>query len=110
MNVIHQQMELGELPHTPIVGYLTRSLSALYAVHGALPVFLAGHVRRYLPVVRFLAVARVVFGVLMFGIDHAVGMPLPCTAGEGPYIAMLSAVVFWMTGRASFLSASAAPG
>ena len=41
MNVIHQQMGLGELPHVPIVGYLTRSISALYALHGALLVFMA---------------------------------------------------------------------
>lgn len=30
MNVIHRQAGLGELPHVPIVGYLTRSISALY--------------------------------------------------------------------------------
>jgi len=57
MNAIHRQAELGDLPNVPIVGYLTRSISALYALHGALLVFLAGDVRRFLPVVRFLAVA-----------------------------------------------------
>jgi hypothetical protein len=55
MNAIHQRQGLGELPHVPIIGYLTRSISALYALHGALLVFLAGDVRRFLPVVRFLA-------------------------------------------------------
>jgi hypothetical protein len=39
MNVIHQQQGLGELPHVPIVGYLTRSISALCALHGALLVW-----------------------------------------------------------------------
>ena len=58
MNVIHRQTGLGELPHVPIVGYLTRSISALYAFHGALLVFLASDVRRYLPIVRFLALAE----------------------------------------------------
>lgn len=57
MNSIHRQVGLGELPHVPIVGYLTRSISALYALHGALLVFMAVDVRRYLPVVRFLAMA-----------------------------------------------------
>ena len=46
---IHRQVGLGELPQVPIVGYLTRSISALYALHGALLVFMAGDVRRYLP-------------------------------------------------------------
>jgi hypothetical protein len=52
MNVIHQKQGLGELPHVPIVEYLTRSISALYALHGALLVFVASDLRRYLPVVR----------------------------------------------------------
>ena len=42
MNSIHRQVGLGELPHVPIVGYLTRSISALYTLHGALLVFMAG--------------------------------------------------------------------
>ena len=102
MNVIHRQAGLGDLPHVPIVGYLTRSISGLYALHGALLVFLAGDVRRYLPVVRFLAVAGVVFGALMLGIDCAVGMPLSWTVAEGPYVVALSAVVLWLTGRRRF--------
>ena len=31
MNAIHDYMGLGELPDTPIVSYLARSLSAFYA-------------------------------------------------------------------------------
>jgi hypothetical protein len=108
MNVIHQRMELGELPHVPIVGYLTRSISALYALHGALLVFLAGDVRRCLPVVRFLAVAGAVFGALLLGLDCAMGMPLPWTVAEGPYVVALSAVILWLTGRKRFPSTAAA--
>jgi len=99
MNVIHQQAGLGELPHVPIVGYLTRSVSAFYALHGALLVFVAGDVRRHLHVVRFLAVAGAVFGAVMLGIDCAVGMPLPWTVAEGPSVLVLSAVILWLTGR-----------
>ena len=102
MNIIHQRVGLGELPRAPIVGYLTRSISALYALHGALLVFLAGDVRRYLPVVRFLAVAGAVFGALMLGIDCAVGMPHLWTFGEGPYVVLLSMVVLWLSGRKGF--------
>jgi hypothetical protein len=36
MKVIHRQLDIGELPDGPIIGYLTRSLSAMYALHGAL--------------------------------------------------------------------------
>ncbi|HEY5911350.1 MAG TPA: hypothetical protein VJA21_12175 [Verrucomicrobiae bacterium] len=99
MNSIHGQVGLGELPHVPIVGYLTRSISALYALHGALLVFLAGDVRRYLPVVRFLALAGVVFGVMMLAIDCAVGMPLSWTVGEGPFVVAFGVVNLWLAGR-----------
>ena len=102
MNAIHRQAGLGELPHVPIVGYLTRSISAFYALHGALLVFLAGDVRRFLPVVRFLAGAGAVFGVLLLAIDCAVGMPLPWTVAEGPWVVALSAVILWLTGRRRF--------
>ncbi|MCL4785396.1 MAG: hypothetical protein KJ070_01180 [Verrucomicrobia bacterium] len=93
---------LGELPHVPIVGYLTRSLSAIYALHGALLVFIASDVRRFLPVVRFLAVAGVVFGAVMLGIDYFVGMSVPWMVGEGPSVVVFSAVILWLTGRKRF--------
>jgi hypothetical protein len=93
MNLIHQRLGMGELPHIPIVGYLTRSVSALYALHGALLIFVSLDVRRYLPVVRFLGVAGVVMGVLLFGLDRAVGMPVPWTNGEGPFVVAISVVL-----------------
>ncbi len=102
MDWTHRQTGLGELPHVPIVGYLTRSISALYALHGALLVFLAGDVRRYLPIVRFLAVAGTAFGGLMLAIDCAVGMPRPWTICEGPFVIVLSAMILWLSGRQAF--------
>jgi hypothetical protein len=108
MNVIHQQTGLGELPHVPIVGYLTRSISALYALHGALVILLASDVRRYLPVVRFIGVAGAVFGALILGIDLVVRMPLTWAAREGPCVVALSAVILWLTGRKRFPSTAAA--
>jgi hypothetical protein len=104
MNVIHQHTGLGELPHVPIVDYLTRSISAIYALHGALIVFMSSDVRRYLPVVRFLGAAGVGFGVLMLGIDHLAGMPLPWTVGEGPFTIVFSVFILWLTGRQGFSS------
>lgn len=74
----------------------------LYALHGALLVFLASDVRRYLPVVRFLAVAVAVFGAAMLGIDWAVRMPLRWTVGEGPSVVAFDAVILWLTGRRRF--------
>ena len=42
MAAINRAVGLGELPDTAIVGYLTRSLSAAYAFHGADALYIAG--------------------------------------------------------------------
>ena len=108
MNLIHHRLGLGELPRAPIVGYLTRSISALYALYGALLIFLAQDVRRYRLVVRFLGVTSVVFDALMLGIDYTVGMPAGWTAQEGPSVIVFGAVFFWLTGEKGFASPAAA--
>jgi hypothetical protein len=99
MDAIHRRIGLGELPDMPIVGYLTRSLSAMYAMHGALLLCLSLDVRRYLPLVRFLAVLAVVFGAGMVVLDCAVGLPLRWILGEGPFIVVLGAVLLWLARR-----------
>ena len=99
MNLIHQRLGMGELPHLPIVGYLTRSISALYALHGALLIFLSLDVRRYLPLVRFLGAASVVMGVLLLGLDLAVGMPVFWTVAEGPPVVALGLVILILARR-----------
>jgi hypothetical protein len=99
MQEIHRQLGMGELPDGPIVGYLTRSLSALYAVHGGLVFFVSLDVRRFLPVVKCLAVLSVVFGIGMIALDVAVQMPLFWVVCEGPFIVVLGGVLLWLTSR-----------
>ena len=99
MDVIHQRLGMGSLPEAPIMGYLTRSLSAMYALHGALVFFISLDVRRYLPVVKCLAVLSVFFGLGMLVLDIAVGLPPWWIAGEGPSIIVLGGVMFWLAGR-----------
>jgi hypothetical protein len=110
MKEIHRHLGMGELPQGPIMDYLTRSLSAMYAMHGALVYFISLDVRRYLPVVRFLAALGMFFGAGMFILDIAVGMPASWIAGEGPFIIVLGGIMFWLVTRAKrFASASPAP-
>lgn len=99
MDQIHRQLGMGELPETPITGYLTRSLSAFYALHGVVVLFVSLDVRRYLPVVRCLAALCIVFGAGMIVLDVWVGMPLPWVLGEGPSIIVLGSVLLWLAGR-----------
>jgi hypothetical protein len=90
---------LSDLPDTPLVGYLTRSLSALYAFHGALLLVLAQDVRRYRPLIRFLAVASIVFGAFMLGLDLSVGMPGFWALAEGPFIIAAGACLLYLQRR-----------
>jgi hypothetical protein len=99
MVVIHHQLGMGELPEGPIMGYLTRSLSAMYAMHGALVFFVSLDIRRYLPVIKFLAVLGIVFGTGMLTLDIVVGMPLFWIISEGPFIVVLGGMLLWLATR-----------
>jgi len=99
MDGIHRSMDLGELPVMPIVGYLTRSLSALYALHGALVFFVSLDVRRYLPVIKCLFLLGFLFGLGMVVLDQAVHMPTPWACCEGPLIIILCAFALWLTSK-----------
>jgi hypothetical protein len=101
MAVAHAWLGLGTMPEGPLVGYLARSASALYALHGALILFLSFDVRRYWSLITFLAVLAVLHGAVMLGIDIAEGMPVWWTAIEGLGFAGTGAVVLaaqWAAG------------
>lgn len=99
MDDIHRQLGLGELPDTPIVGYLTRSISAMYALHGAIVFFVSLDVRRYLPLVKFLAVLSILFGLGLLVLDHAVGLPPLWALCEGPSVIILGGIMLGLAGR-----------
>jgi hypothetical protein len=73
---VHAWLGLGTMPWTPVVGYLARSDSALYALHGAMLVFISFDVERYQRLIRFLAMCALVYGVILLGIDLVEGLPL----------------------------------
>ena len=99
MDEVHRRLGMGDLPEAPITGYLARSLSAMYALHGAIVFFISLDIRRHLPVVKFLAALSVVFGAGMFVLDFAVGMPPRWTAGEGPSVVVLGGVLLWLANQ-----------
>ena len=99
MDATHRWLGMGALPSGPIVGYLTRSVSLLYAIHGALLLFISFDVRRYLPVVRCLAVLGIALGLGLLALDCIVGMPVYWIVGEGPLIAALGAIFLWLAAR-----------
>jgi hypothetical protein len=94
MVATHRWLGLGEMPTGPVVEYLARSLSAFYAVMGALCLVLTTDLERYRPLVRFLGVAFALMSVALFGVDLAAGMPWWWSASEGPGGAVFGALLF----------------
>lgn len=101
MNAVHQTTGLGELPQEPVVGYLARTASLLYALHGAVILFVACDVRRYWPLVRFLAAAAVVHGGFLVYIDVLESLPGWWQFTEGFCIAATGGMVWLLSARAN---------
>jgi hypothetical protein len=94
MAATHRWLGLGEMPTGPVVEYLARSLSAFYAVMGALCLVVAADPERYRPLVRFLGVASALMSVVLLGVDLAAGMPWWWSASEGPGGVVFGALLF----------------
>ena len=110
MNAIHRELIHQELPDVPIVGYLTRSASALYAYHGALVLFLSFNVRRHLPVIKCLLVLSGTFGAGMLVLDPLVGLPWYWTLGEGLSVIVWAILLYWFAVQTERQASAAASG
>jgi hypothetical protein len=99
MQIIHRWLDLGDMPGASIVGYLTRSISGLYALFGLLTLYVSFDVPRYLPFIRFQAWAGLVFCLGIIGIDLAVGMPTYWTCGEGTAVLLGNGILLGLAYR-----------
>jgi len=72
---------------TPLLSYLTRSLSAMYAFHGALILFFSFDVIRHWRLIRYASLLTVALGAILYWIDSDAGMGRWWTYIEGPPIA-----------------------
>jgi hypothetical protein len=92
----HRLLGLGEFPDAPIVDYLARSVSILYAVHGGALLLLSTDIRRFAPLIRYFAIMDLVFGTLMIGIDLFAGLPLFWTLQEGPPVMLKGVLTLYL--------------
>ncbi|HON91852.1 MAG TPA: hypothetical protein PLT20_02650 [Sedimentisphaerales bacterium] len=89
MAAIHRWIGLGELVYTPLLSYLIRSVSALYAILGAIGMYISFDPDRYRPLVVLLGVAALLGGVGVTILDAVVRFPRFWTAAEGPSTVLL---------------------
>jgi hypothetical protein len=89
----HAKIGLGPLPEIPVMVYLIRSASLLYAAHAALILFVSRDVRRYSRFISFMGVVALVHGTILLVIDYQAGVPKWWMAGEpAAYWAMAAAI------------------
>ena len=93
MAATYRWLGLGEFPASPLMDYLTRSISFLYGFHGGLLLLAASDVRRYRGIVTYIVVMGFAFGVSLVFIDAHAGLPRYWTLGEGPSVILTAAFV-----------------
>jgi len=99
MGWCHERLGLGPLPEGPVVEYLARSVSAFYALFGAMLWIVGGDVRRYGPTIACLAWFMIVFGVVITGVDVSLDLPVWWTVLEGPPLVALGGAMLVLQAR-----------
>ncbi len=98
-DAVHRWLGLGELPDSPMVGYLTRSISALYAAIGMCTWHIAGDIRRHLPLLRFSVPVTMGFAAVLIAIDVVSEMPWIWTFVEAAFLVSWCAAYALLVGR-----------
>jgi hypothetical protein len=117
MNFIHDRyLGLGPLPSGTVVEYLARTLSTVYAIHGAVLVGLSLNVGRYRPLIAVVGLIHALAGITFLGIDVSSGKPWYWTMSEGPPVTVGGLLITWLawkgqnpTDSAQFPSSSPSP-
>ena len=96
MESIHSTLGMGQLPDTPVVGYLARSTAAFYALLGGLLWVVSFDLDRHRRVLTYLGVAITSLGVVLLVVDRVEGMPSFWTLWEGPFVIVFGLVLSFL--------------
>jgi hypothetical protein len=99
MQRANDALGLAPLVDTPLAQYLTRSLSAVYALFGVLTIVIGCDVRRYRELIVVIGWLTALLGAVLTVIDFAVGMPPSWSWGEGPPTILLAGAMIWLAKR-----------
>ena len=109
MKVVYEWGELGPWPGGALLVYLARAVSVLYAFYGILTLYLSFDVRRYLPLIRFMAIIGFPFAPVMFVVIWAAGLPAVWAVSETTSILVISAL-WYAASKPAKLTNAAEPG
>jgi hypothetical protein len=96
MSFIHEWLGMGEFPDRPITVYLARSTSALYAMQGAIMIFVGLRLRQLWIMVPLIAVLHLWLGLTLLCVDLTAPMPWYWTCAEGPSVIAVGLVFLWL--------------
>ena len=89
----HLWAGLGAFPEEPVAGYLARSASMMYGLHGVVLFLLSTDTQRYEKLIRWIAGVTVIHGGVMFAIDVVEQMPFWWTSVEGPAFSLTGIMI-----------------
>lgn len=110
MDALHRAAGLGPLPEAPIVRYLTRTSSALYAFVGLVTLLASSDLARYAALIRLLGTACLLFGPFVFVVDTIAAMPPAWRYVEGPWVTLYGVAILTLATRCRLAAAWPAAG
>ena len=87
-------------PYSPLTFYLARNLSLLYGFVGAGLLIITLDFERYRPLVPYLAIGTMTFGVLQLVVDAQAALPFWWTLGESSSTLLGGVLIWWLDMRA----------
>lgn len=82
IETLSKLLGIDPFPDSPLTFYLARNLSLMYGFVGAFLVMIASNLDRYRPLVRWMTLATIVFGILQLCVNAMAGLPAWWTLGE----------------------------
>ena len=95
MEISHEWLGLGLMPHGPVLMFLIRQASYTYGMHGISLWVLALDVKRFRPLIILNGIAYLLAAPVFWAIDYSAGMPLWWTIGDCLGCGFLGAVLLW---------------
>ena len=99
MEISHEWLGLGVMPHGSVLMFLIRQASYTYGMHGISLWVLALDVKRFRPLIILNGIAYLLAGPIFVAIDYQSGMPLWWTIGDGVGCGVLGAALLWCSWR-----------
>jgi len=95
MEISHEWLGLGQMPHGSVLMFLIRQASYTYGMHGISLWILARDVKRFRPLIILNGISYLLAAAVFWAIDYTSGMPLWWAIGDCAGCGLLGAALLW---------------